>query len=132
MYTTIEQSQKLKELGLPSSTADMIYVTPIRKYPEVMIKNHQYNKGAIPCWSTEALFQLLPYYIKENNTLYWCEIGRANNTITLCNSRAEPQSIFTATGDSLLESLFKTMCKLLDNTYYISLMKRIDWNIEVL
>ena len=72
MYTSIEQSNTLIGLGLDPKSADMYYFldpTPAGNIyvPSLMIaEKHlksrmpEYDKGDIPCWSTDSLIRLLP------------------------------------------------------------------------
>lgn len=62
-YTSIEQSNKLLELGLPRHTADLSY--EYVKYdddrdPAFPLAMHKPKIMDIPCWSAEALLELLP------------------------------------------------------------------------
>lgn len=73
-YTTIEQSEKLVELGLNPDTADMYYFcdpTPAGNvmHPTlIIVEKHlhsrlpEYDKGDIPCWSLSALLGIIPNY----------------------------------------------------------------------
>ena len=87
-YTTIEQSKKLLELGVNSDSADMCYKTidvdnaesdedcvfdlVHRPYSEYLkyVGPMGLDYKAIPCWSTEALLQLLPKAITSKRTGY--------------------------------------------------------------
>ena len=73
-YTTLEQSEKLLELGLSHETADMYYFCDPTPAGNVMIptliiiEKHlhsrlpEYNKGDVPCWTLDALLKLLREY----------------------------------------------------------------------
>lgn len=66
-YTTIEQSKKLVEIGINVNAADMYYPYYLEfdKYPSTPLalddelKNYQLIGKDIPCWSTEALLDIL-------------------------------------------------------------------------
>lgn len=80
-YTNIEQSKKLKELGLPIKTADCSFrpyhYDPCKKehfyfedYPKWEPPVGIYD---IPCWSLGALLNLMPdiLFTKEKNMYYF-------------------------------------------------------------
>ena len=90
--TTLEQSQKLIELGIDVNTADMCYrptkdmyrnIIGYSKYPDVMTPRDRsfFNElGYEPCWSLTALIDLLPDIIPGRNCwggyhLYITKIG---------------------------------------------------------
>ena len=62
-YTTVEQSNKLVELNIPVDTADMSYILTTNKACNEIweLQTHPpYDEfGEIPCWSTEALLDIL-------------------------------------------------------------------------
>ena len=71
-YTSIEQSEKLLELGLSFKSADMFYnEEPDEIYPKDIIDTkcpsvireehkHYLEEYGIPCWSIGALLELMP------------------------------------------------------------------------
>ena len=82
--TSIEQSEKLIELGIDVNTADMWYgvtykkigredddfgesieYTELSKYPD--IKENAYTKEGIPSWSLSALLDLMPKLYEFEN-----------------------------------------------------------------
>lgn len=68
-YTTIEQSRKLIELGIDVNTADMFYDNPdlLNNPPEIIVNhNYPFNDSDIPCWTTEALLDILDETIVTN------------------------------------------------------------------
>ena len=72
--TDIEQSQKLVELGIDISTADMDYI-PFANDPEnydcvINLWNNEHEDGWIPAWSLSALLGLMPFHIIENNNRF--------------------------------------------------------------
>lgn len=80
-YTTIEQSKKLVELGINFDTADMSYILTTNKYDEhiwqPMLDQPSIRFGEIPCWSTEALLDILDETIITNeNEEYYLAFGK--------------------------------------------------------
>lgn len=69
--TTIEQSQKLIELGIDVKTADMDYVPCVNDMNEydyvVNIWNNEHEENWIPCWSLAALLELMPKLYEWEN-----------------------------------------------------------------
>lgn len=80
IYTSIEQSKKLIELGIDVNTADMYYSdVPVREWIDISkgthvvfksqifaienLRNHEIGKGDIPAWSLSALLELIPPYL---------------------------------------------------------------------
>lgn len=71
-YTSIEQSDKLLELGLPLKSADMFYnEEPDEIYPKNIVDTkcpsvireehkHYLEEYGIPCWSLGALLEVMP------------------------------------------------------------------------
>lgn len=68
MYTTIEQSKELLELGLPSETADLLYpfnaynylgMFEIPSVKEGCTKDDIENEQSISCWTLNALLTVL-------------------------------------------------------------------------
>jgi len=67
--TSIEQSQKLIELGIDVNTADMDYIQ-FANDPKVYdcainIYNNEHEDNWIPAWSLSALLELIPPYLGE-------------------------------------------------------------------
>lgn len=80
--TTTEQSRKLVELGIDSSTADMHYSTwTIIDGKWILSPNYndtiedlqeEYGNQIIPAWSLYALLELIPQVgISQNNDKSW-------------------------------------------------------------
>lgn len=71
--TSIEQSQKLIELGISYDTADMIWATiydenhMVSDYRSDVIPCRLYSGNAIPAWSLSALLNLMPETIVPDN-----------------------------------------------------------------
>lgn len=84
-YTTIEQSKKLVDLGIDVNSADMYYPYYLEfdKYPSTPLalddelKNYQLIGEDIPCWSTEALLNILDEIIViDENEEYHLAFGK--------------------------------------------------------
>ena len=60
-HTTIKESKKLLSLGLDPGTADMHYREWKRMTDSIRIAHEgSGGKDDLPCWSSDALFQLIP------------------------------------------------------------------------
>lgn len=71
-YTTIEQAKELVEAGLNPETSDMHYneyiidgKSTIDEYPQININSTKIVEFKHPCWSTDALLNLMPPYLFE-------------------------------------------------------------------
>ena len=107
--TSVEQSQKLIELGIDVNTADMYYFTIIRNYPysqgkiktiaKIMDGSFSSNYD-IPAWSLAALFELMPgvNFYKSGNKI---KIENAYRTIR--------------NDISLIDAAFEMICWLKEN-----------------
>lgn len=77
--TTIEQSQKLIELGVDVSTADMyLWATSLRYYVESMDDGDFNKESDTPAWSLAALLELIPNWQMQTQDngigiLYGCK-----------------------------------------------------------
>lgn len=59
--TSIEQSQKLLELGIDVNTADMYWWYSGKRYYVESMDDDDFNKKSdIPAWSLSALLELMP------------------------------------------------------------------------
>lgn len=79
--TSINQSEKLIELGIDINTANMYWwSTSKRSYIEAM-DDGDFNEaeGHIPAWSLTALLGLMPFHIIENNIRYEFQIVKGLN-----------------------------------------------------
>lgn len=101
--TSLEQSQKLIELGINVNTADMDYIQFANNPKEydcvVNVWNNEHEEDWIPAWSLAALLDVLPkkyYPIKDHETnliigkpkdkwcvLYWDTTGMQDGEETL-------------------------------------------------
>lgn len=76
LYTNLEQSRELFELGIDPDTADFIWTTDLAdqffKYPVLDWRPDKCfidGKSNLPCWSFGALVKLMPDEIKgDGNT----------------------------------------------------------------
>ena len=57
-YTTIEQSKRLLELGVPADSADMYY-TRTNPIPKVYIEGTTRHAYHTPCWSVGRLIEIM-------------------------------------------------------------------------
>lgn len=96
-FTTMEQSKRLLELGMPADSADMVYVGDrycknydkipdvIRyTYTEYCERDNDYQSQCdypnfhsfIPCWSAGRLMEIFDICSTENNTTWlpYCEL----------------------------------------------------------
>lgn len=122
-YTTLEQSEKLMELGLNPETADMYYFcdpTPAGNimYPTlIVVEKHlhsrlpEYDKGDIPCWSLGALLEVMPkgVQINFNNTGISIDITFVRNGVIIDSHRVK--------NDTFLEAAYDMVVWLLGNGY---------------
>ena len=69
--TSIEQSEKLIELGIDVNTADMYWWATSKRYYIEAMDDGDFNEreGHIRAWSLAALFDVIPKHIKDYNVL---------------------------------------------------------------
>ena len=107
--TSLEQSNKLLELGLDMNTADMYWwATSLRYYIEAM-DDGDFNEreGHIPAWSLSALLDIVPsktgtasILIRDSQTgKYKCVHG----------------SIFSNSYEESVDAVFEMVCLLKEN-----------------
>lgn len=70
-YTTIEQSKALVKLGLDEKTADLT-ITSNAITPYIHINGLKRGDKEYPCWSAEALLEILPKYIYDVDNEEYC------------------------------------------------------------
>ena len=114
IYTTIEQSQRLMELGLDVNTADMYYhrhrTVPCDcydQYPSIKKSEHyfEFSPYDVPAWSLSALLELMPEWgLKKpgplTNGKYSCWDNELNNI---------------KYADTPIDAAFKMVCWALEN-----------------
>lgn len=119
--TTIEQSQKLMELGIDISTADMYFHPyPNDEYwydvPNIGTAVLKYNQ--LPCWSLNALLELMPK--DESKTISLC-LGGSNGIdhtfdwFCTCDENDEPYDYKTFHSKSPIDAAFQMICWLKEN-----------------
>ena len=138
MCTSIEQSEKLLSLGLDPSTADMYYkyVLPksdkLHHVPDVGEPTNAlswYNKGytlngrkeplelkdfCIPCWSLEALLELMPATIRNYQLTIDKEYVVYNISYDDIFSR---ESVILYAEYSLIDAAFEMVCWLIEQKH---------------
>lgn len=92
MCTSIEQSQKLIELGIDINTADIVYTTfygivskglPMPKEAYDILEYPINGDKCVPAWSLSALLDIIPNWTMDKtdkinltcNLYYHCEVG---------------------------------------------------------
>lgn len=119
-YTSLEQSQKLVELGLNSDTADMYYregfvgISPYQdgKYPPAFfsVKNADVLPINTPCWSVGALLNLMPNLrLMHFGDSFWCQY--CEEAISDFPWHA------TAEYDNPIDACYELICWLLEHNY---------------
>ena len=126
--TSIEQSEKLMELGIDTSTADMFwgYIRPwchsdssfdggYEEYPlpkEMWVSEEEYSYK-LPAWSLDALLKLIP-----------SDVSLSKGTIRLQPYEELPDrwccdvdDVHTTIEDAPLEAAFKMVCWLKENNH---------------
>lgn len=100
LCTSLEQSQRLTELGIDVNTADMDYI-PFANDPEdydcvINEWNNEHEEDWIPAWSISALLGVLPYPSLHKTFAGWrcdsydkegkiCKLGEnTNNPVDAC------------------------------------------------
>ena len=122
--TSVEQSQKLIELGIDVNTADMhYYKNSFGDYIEGLYHSSDLKEGFelkgieyIPAWSLSALLELIPPYLGEFKDGIDFGFSKAMNGkwysahyIQLDNSGLATFSK-TVTGDTAIDAAFEMVC----------------------
>lgn len=131
-YTTIEQSNKLVELGLDPGTADMYYYRDLLnndKTYEIGILKHRYNADTyshkegltIPCWSAGQLMELMPVIETETEPLSSAKLYKGSS----CHSCywAEYPGLYIDdidVSETPVDACFIMVCWLLENGYKLN------------
>lgn len=113
IFTTIEQSKKLIELGIDRKTSDMFYW-----YGENIIRvggdEAQSEYFDIPAWSLTALLGLIPDKISINNKFYYPSFDKKSiafkGPITW-----DGQKSISFEMDNLIDAVFEMVCWLKEN-----------------
>ncbi len=123
--TSIEQSQKLIELGIDANTADMDYIQ-FANDPKVYdcvinIYNNEHEDDCIPAWSLSALLELIPPYLGEFSEGIDFEFSKSMNGkwysaryFQLNNNRAITFNK-VVTGDTAIDAAFEMVVWLKEN-----------------
>lgn len=120
-YTTLEQSKALVHLGLDEKTADMYYQQTDDAVDcwEVHIgkMDAQNEFPQIPCWSAEALLNILPDDIYTNDIVYYLHTWKEGTKwyIQYVYSFDMGDELATSEEGELINSLFKMIVWLLTN-----------------
>lgn len=80
--TSIEQSQKLIELGVDVNTADMYWWHSGKRYYIESMDDDDFNEeeGHVRAWSLTALIGLMPERIKIDDELSFCLASKKSST----------------------------------------------------
>lgn len=130
LYTDIEQSQKLIELGLNPDSADMSY-SPIMGidegrncgyldmpdlYPYAKI-NDVGSSLYLPCWSLSALLEIMPCHISgvPKRAAYHLALKKYKEHWECCYEHFSFGEIHTQKGNTQFEAAYNMMCWLLEN-----------------
>jgi len=112
-WTTLEQSKALIEAGLNPETADMNHYKKIDGW--VTLPKGEINYGGfemVPCWSTGALIELLPKYIKSGKEYFDLMIVPFYNQVKYYNEK-EKTYLESRMEITLLDSLVSMIERLL-------------------
>ena len=83
--TSIDQSQKLIELGVDINTADMYWSLTNQNHPPVIGKYcAEYGGMQLPAWSLTALLELMPDVININGINYRQQEFKTKNSYCYC------------------------------------------------
>ena len=113
-YTSIEQSKTLLELGLEPKTSDMMYV---QHQTVPIIKNDCFAiEFDTPCWSTEALLELMPDVIDNHLVGHRLTIDREGKTFNVSyDSIMTKEPVILYAESNLLDAVYQMMVYLLKN-----------------
>jgi hypothetical protein len=114
-YTTIEQSQKLLELGLNIDSADMYYGYKKEKPELLPFADTDVESLCLPCWSLSALLDMMPNI-------------RSEHGVIRCKMDKEAKSIFpymfyyltihsTSFHEAPVDAAFEMICWLIEKDY---------------
>ena len=129
IYTSIEQSKKLLQLGMSPESADLCYHCyyvgdengdhPYYKLGEREEKCRE--KDCIPCWSVGALKEVITgsFSLFHDGTYWWCEWSNTDSdyidftTTCKCNTA--------------IEAVYKTVVWLLENVDILPRLKPVGF-----
>ena len=118
--TSIEQSKKLIELGIPKNTADIWYqhigysITDGKEKPTYfpMVIRDNISDDDIPAWSLFALLELMPERIKIGEELSFCLTSKKSSTGFSFGYNLNGS---TFVKDNPLDAAFEIVCWLKEN-----------------
>ena len=133
--TTIEQSQKLIELGLDVNTADMCYrIVAYNPTDEHVYQPYCFIgtlSSDIPAWSLTALLEVMPIYIAKDGMEYKLKVypsglfsthsDTSKWTLQYCGidysyrSRDKYPRLVAVTQHNLITAAYEMVCWLLEN-----------------
>lgn len=127
-YTTIEQAKHLLELGLDSNSADMLWEQHNKEEPYVTIKpwttkGKSVGAHILPCWSLEALLEVMPKSIIDEYTskgwLGMCLLYYSSWRwiVYYSNEDIDSPAIHEERGDTLIEAAYNMVCWLIEQGY---------------
>lgn len=116
--TTPEQGKELLALGVPESTADLLYEPWPGNQMHLVEKDHECGFGEVPAWSLGALIAIMPtgiipkllgekYDFRFAKYDYWEEDGSTKDAYSICYSSDTAQM----KGDYLGASCPSKECK---------------------
>ena len=133
-YTNIEQSKKLLELGLNPKSADMYFMNICPEDGKTLfddvagVGNADISNNDLPCWSLNALLEVMPQSIRMYD-----ERGRCYKTYDLnlfrsyyhcCSYSFGPSlkeenhdNLYCYGGDTWLEAVYNMIIFLFNNGY---------------
>lgn len=131
-YTTLEQSRKLVECGLPQETCDMCYIeNPVGEYRitaypmvecAVLRDARGSNADLYPSWSVGILMDMLPDEIEYQGTYCYLSFSKTHISYEGCDSYDSFYKIqlFYESDKPFIELLIDTVCWLLKNKHQIN------------
>ena len=136
-YTSIEQSIRLEKLGLDIMTADMFYnEEPDENYPKDIVdtkypiviregQKHHLLEYGIPCWSLDALLEVMPKAIQKYDNRDRCYKTYHPNLY-----QAYYHCCGYAFGPSLKQENHDMLCTFGDDTWIDVVFKTVVWLLE--
>ena len=130
-YTTIQQSKKLIELGLNPETSDMSYVKCADAEQEwYQAENRKQilaydKKHWIPCWSLNALLEVMPGSISKYDSS-----ARATKSYGLNLFRSHYHCCGYSFGPSLNKENHDSLCCFGAKTWVDAVFKCLVWLLE--
>lgn len=118
--TSIEQSERLIELGIDVSTADMYWEYDFTEHECVLkIMDNNFDDNCIPAWSLSALFEQLPYELcdDDGNSCYlriYKEYGDEYK-LEYTDPNGEFESIETNGYEHFVDACYEMIVKLKEN-----------------